>query len=346
MSESPKVEIDSQQAVAEIEATQSLEELEKIRLRWLGRKGQVSLALKSLGRLAPEQRAQQGARYNEIKQTLQAKLDVRHAQLIDKKLDLQVQQEGVDLGLPGRMQFQGSCHPVSDVTERIVRYFISQSFQVVTGPEVEDDDHNFRLLNFPENHPARTMHDSFYLPGALLLRTHTSSVQIRYLQDNAPPTRIIAPGRVYRRDHDLTHSPMFTQVEGLVIDRSVSIAELLGTLNQFVLQIFARQDLKTRYRPSFFPFTEPSYELDISCLACSGQGCRVCGHSGWLEVLGCGMVHPNVLRGVNIDPNMYSGYAFGLGVERLAMLLHGIGDLRLLFENHLDFLKQFQPTPC
>ena len=337
-----KDDSERQDALAAIARAGSEDDLRQLRLDWLGRKGRLTARLKALGSLPPEQRARAGQACNRLKQELGEALAARAAELARAAPAAPV--DALDIDLASRRQFAGSVHPINDCCERIVNFFLAKGFGVVNGPDVEDDDHNFRWLNFSPDHPARTMHDSFYLEGDLLLRTHTSSVQIRYMKGHQPPARIIAPGRVFRRDRDLTHSPMFTQVEGLVVDRAVSIGELLAILDGLMKQIFLAHSLKTRFRPSYFPFTEPSLEMDISCLKCGGAGCRVCGHSGWLEVLGCGMVHPAVLRNVGIDANAFSGYAFGLGVERIAMLAHGIDDLRLLFENHLGFLGQFQPS--
>jgi phenylalanyl-tRNA synthetase alpha chain len=247
----------------------------------------------------------------------------------------------VDVTLPGRALHSGGLHPVTQTMNRIQKMFGKLGFDTAEGPEVEDDFHNFEALNIPAHHPARAMHDTFYFDDGQLLRTHTSPVQIRVLEHKAPPVRIIAPGRVYRCDSDITHTPMFHQVEGLLIDENVSFSDLKGTLEEFLKLFFEKDDLQTRFRPSYFPFTEPSMEADISCVMCGGSGCRVCGHSGWIEVLGCGMVHPEVFRHTGIDNDVFTGYAFGLGIERLAMLRYGVNDLRLFFENDLRFLQQF-----
>jgi phenylalanyl-tRNA synthetase alpha chain len=243
--------------------------------------------------------------------------------------------------LPGRALEQGGLHPVTLTMTRIERMFGKLGFDVAEGPEVEDDFHNFEALNIPEHHPARAMHDTFYFDARTLLRTHTSPVQIRTMQHKQPPLRVIAPGRVYRCDSDLTHTPMFHQVEGLLVDENVSFTDLKGTLHEFLKLFFEQDDLQTRFRPSYFPFTEPSMEVDMSCVMCDGKGCRVCGQSGWLEILGCGMVHPEVFRHTGVDSERYTGYAFGLGVERMAMLRYGVNDLRLFFESDLRFLQQF-----
>jgi phenylalanyl-tRNA synthetase alpha chain len=257
--------------------------------------------------------------------------------LINDKLS----SETVDITLPGRAERSGGLHPVTLTMNRIQKMFAKLGFDVVEGPEVEDEFYNFEALNIPEHHPARAMHDTFYFNDNRLLRTHTSPVQIRVLEKQAPPVRIIAPGRVYRCDSDITHTPMFHQVEGLLVDKNVSFSDLKGTLEEFLKLFFEQDDLETRFRPSYFPFTEPSMEVDISCVMCNGGGCRVCSHTGWLEILGCGMVHPEVFRHVSIDSEAFTGYAFGLGVERLAMLRYGVNDLRLFFENDLRFLRQF-----
>ncbi|MGH8402226.1 MAG: phenylalanine--tRNA ligase subunit alpha, partial [Gammaproteobacteria bacterium] len=255
-------------------------------------------------------------------------------------LNTQLDSQAIDVTLPGRGQQPGTIHPISRTLERIETIFRAAGFEVAEGPEVEDDFHNFEALNIPAQHPARAMQDTFYLKNGLLLRTHTSPVQVRAMKDRKPPMRIIAPGRVYRRDSDLTHTPMFHQVEGLLVDKNVSMANLKGMLAGFV-RAFFEADLKVRFRPSYFPFTEPSAEMDVECVMCHGSGCRVCGNTGWLEVLGCGMVHPQVFAHVGIDSRRWSGYAFGMGVERLTMLRYGVNDLRLFFENDLRFLAQF-----
>jgi phenylalanyl-tRNA synthetase alpha chain len=243
--------------------------------------------------------------------------------------------------LPGRQSPAGSLHPVSRTLQRIEDLFAQMGFSVAEGPEIEDDFHNFEALNIPESHPARAMHDTFYFPDGTLLRTHTSPVQVRVMQAHKPPLRVIAPGRVYRCDSDLTHTPMFHQIEGLMVDEQVTFTDLKAILIDFMQSFFEADDLQVRFRPSYFPFTEPSAEADIQCVMCGGEGCRVCSQTGWLEVLGCGMVHPNVFKHVDIDPETYTGFAFGMGIERLAMLRYGVNDLRLFFENDLRFLKQF-----
>jgi phenylalanyl-tRNA synthetase alpha chain len=293
-----------------------------------------------LGTLPAEQRPQAGQAVNQAKQTLQIALETRREQLQAAVLEQQLAAERIDVTLPGRGQQKGGLHPITQTLQRIQGLLTQVGFKVEEGPEIEDDFHNFEALNMPPYHPARAMHDTFYIDEHTLLRTHTSPVQIRVMKTQKPPLRIIAPGRVYRRDSDLTHTPMFHQVEGLVVDTDVSLADLKGFLEDFLKRFF-EQDLAIRFRASYFPFTEPSAEVDIQCVACSGSGCRVCKHSGWLEILGCGMVHPNVFKQVNIDNEQYTGFAFGMGVERLAMLRYGVNDIRLFFENDWRFLQQF-----
>jgi phenylalanyl-tRNA synthetase alpha chain len=282
-----------------------------------------------------------GSRINQAKEAIEAALNNRRDAIQIKKLDAQLAGEALDVTLPGRGLGTGGLHPVTRTLERIESLFRSIGFDVASGPEIETDFYNFTALNIPENHPARAMHDTFYVDDKHLLRTHTSPVQVHYMQNNRPPFKVIAPGRVYRCDSDVTHTPMFHQVEGLWVDEDANFAALKGVLADFMRHFFERDDLPVRFRPSFFPFTEPSAEVDIGCVICHGSGCRVCSHTGWLEVLGCGMVHPSVLKHVNIDSEKYTGFAFGMGVERLAMLRYGVSDLRLFFENDLRFLKQF-----
>lgn len=317
-------------------------ELEQAKARYLGRQGKLTELLKGLGKLPAADRPGMGHRINQVKEQLEAALHQRRDVIREKKLGEQLIGEALDVTLPGRGLGMGGLHPVTRTLERIQSLFHSVGFTVAAGPEVESDYYNFTALNIPENHPARAMHDTFYtdVGNGNLLRTHTSPVQIRYMKTNPPPLKVIAPGRVYRRDSDLTHTPMFHQVEGLWVDKDVNLSALKGVLSDFMKHFFERDDLRVRFRASFFPFTEPSAEMDIGCVMCS-NGCRVCGHTGWLEVLGCGMVHPNVFKHVNIDHEKYTGFAFGLGVERLAMLRYGVNDLRLFFENDLRFLRQF-----
>ena len=318
----------------------TLAALDDVRVRYLGKNGLLTAQLKQLGQLPKEERPLAGQEINNAKQALQASIEQQRALLQRQVLFQRLNSERVDVTLPGRGMGLGGLHPVSRTLGRIERFFANAGFSVKEGPEIEDDYHNFEALNIPAHHPARAMHDTFYFDEHLLLRTHTSPVQIRVMENAELPLKIIAPGRVYRCDSDLTDTPMFHQVEGFLVDRNVSFADLKGVLYDF-LQRFFERDLKLRFRPSYFPFTEPSAEVDIECVMCSGKGCRVCGKSGWLEVLGCGMVHPEVFRHVGIDSEKYTGYAFGMGVERLTMLRYGVNDLRLFFENDLRFLRQF-----
>ncbi len=328
---------DAQTAVAN---AAELTVLDDVRVQYLGKSGLLTGQLKKLGSLPKEERPQAGQAINKAKQSLQKLIEARKAVLEQQALANRLNSERIDVTLPGRGIGVGGLHPVSRTLERIESLFAHVGFEVKEGPEIEDDYHNFEALNIPAHHPARAMHDTFYFDAHLLLRTHTSPVQIRTMEQGEPPMKIIAPGRVYRCDSDLTHTPMFHQVEGFLVDENVSFADLKGVLDDFLMNYFER-DLKTRFRPSYFPFTEPSAEVDIECVMCGGEGCRVCSHTGWLEVLGCGMIHPEVFRHVGIDSEKYTGYAFGMGVERLTMLRYGVNDLRLFFENDLRFLKQF-----
>ena len=328
-------------ALAAVASAADAAVLDDVRVQYLGKKGLLTQQLKQLGGLPPEQRPAAGQAINGIKQQVQQAIDARREQLQAVALDAQLVQESIDVTLPGRGQSTGGLHPVTRTLQRIEELFMPLGFTVEEGPEIEDDYHNFEALNIPAHHPARAMHDTFYFDAHTLLRTHTSPVQVRVMENRTPPLRIIAPGRVYRCDSDLTHTPMFHQVEGLLVDENVSFANLKGVLDEFLHAFFERDDLAVRFRPSYFPFTEPSAEVDIQCVMCGGEGCRVCGHSGWLEVLGCGMVHPKVFDYAGIDNERYTGFAFGMGVERLAMLRYGVNDLRLFFENDLAFLTQF-----
>ncbi|MEZ5541014.1 MAG: phenylalanine--tRNA ligase subunit alpha [Pseudomonadota bacterium] len=330
-----------QQALQDIAAAADAGVLEDVRVRYLGKKGLLTEQLKQLGQLPATERPAAGQEINRVKQRVQGELDARRAALQAAALDAQLAGERIDVTLPGRGQAGGGLHPVTLTMRRIEALFRPLGFTVDEGPEIEDDHHNFGALNIPDHHPARAMHDTFYFDAHTLLRTHTSPVQVRVMEERAPPLRVIAPGRVYRCDSDLTHTPMFHQVEGLVVDEQVSFANLRGLLYAFLRAFFERDDLDVRFRPSYFPFTEPSAEVDIQCVICSGSGCRVCKHSGWLEILGCGMVHPRVFENVGIDNERYTGFAFGMGVERMAMLRYGVNDLRLFFENDLTFLEQF-----
>ncbi len=329
-----------EQALADLNESASLATLDEVRVRLLGKKGLLTEQLKGLGALSAAERPAAGQRINEAKTSIQAALEMHRIRLEQTAMAAELAKGKIDVTLPGRGQEPGSLHPVTRTRLRIERIFAQAGFQVASGPEVEDDFHNFEALNIPKNHPARAMHDTFYFPDGRLLRTHTSPVQIRSMRAQRPPLALIAPGRVYRVDSDMTHSPMFHQVEGMAVGESISFANLKAMLHTFVERFFERP-LGMRLRPSYFPFTEPSAECDIECVFCSGKGCRVCKQTGWLEILGCGMIHPNVLRATGIDPERWQGYAFGMGIDRLAMLRYGVDDLRLFFENDLQFLKQF-----
>ena len=329
-----------EQAKQAIADAVDLQALDQLRVNYLGKKGLLTEQLKQLGSLPHEERRTAGQEINKAKQAVQQEIESRREVLEQAKLAAQLAAETIDVTMPGRGQASGGLHPVTRTMQRIEELFHQLGFSVATGPEIEDDFHNFEALNIPETHPARAMHDTFYFNANTLLRTHTSPVQIRAMENQEPPLRLIAPGRVYRCDSDLTHTPMFHQVEGLMVDQSASFADLKGLLMDF-LQNFFEKELAVRFRPSYFPFTEPSAECDIQCVMCGGEGCRVCSHTGWLEVLGCGMVHPEVFGHVGIDSEKYTGFAFGMGVERLAMLRYGVNDLRLFFESDLRFLRQF-----
>ena len=330
----------TRQALDDVAASTTLAALDEIRVRWLGKKGVLTEQLKSLGSLPAADRPAAGARINEAKAQVQAAIDSAQGQLESAAIEAELSAGRIDVTLPGRGEARGSVHPVTRARLRIEQIFRRSGFEVASGPEIEDDFHNFEALNIPADHPARAMHDTFYFPDGRLLRTHTSPVQIRELKKGRLPLAMIMPGRVYRCDYDMTHSPMFHQVEGLVVDENVSFSNLKATLQGF-LQAFFEKDLKMRLRPSYFPFTEPSAEVDMSCVFCDGAGCRVCKHTGWLEIAGCGMVHPNVFAAAGVDGERWTGYAFGMGIERLAMLRYGVNDLRLFFESDLRFLKQF-----
>lgn len=329
------------EAAAAIEAASDVAALEELRVSYLGKKGALTGLLKGLGQLSAEERPKAGAEINAVKQVLNEQLNARKESLQSEALSAQLAAEAIDVTLPGRRAEAGALHPITRTIQRMETFFASMGFDVVEGPEIEDDYHNFEALNIPAHHPARAMHDTFYVDDTHVLRTHTSGVQVRTMETQSPPIRVICPGRVYRCDSDLTHSPMFHQVEGLLIDETSNFGHLKGLLEDFLHAFFERDDFSVRLRPSYFPFTEPSAEVDIQCVKCSGEGCRVCSHTGWIEVLGCGMVNPKVLEMSGIDPDKYRGFAFGMGVERLSMLRYGIGDLRLNFDNDLRFLAQF-----
>lgn len=335
---------DSESLLAEalqvIQDSSDEKSLESLRVHYLGKKGALTALLKTLGKLPAEERPAAGEKINIAKQQVQQALEQRKTNLIEESLQAQLSEETIDVTLPGRRQSQGGLHPITITIDRITSIFETSGYDVAEGPEIEDDYHNFEALNIPGHHPARAMHDTFYVSPGTVLRTHTSPVQVRVMEDGKPPFKMICPGRVYRCDSDLTHTPMFHQVEGLLIDENVSFADLKGTVIDF-LHAYFEEEMPVRFRPSYFPFTEPSAEVDMGCVSCSGKGCRICSHTGWLEVMGCGMVHPRVLEMSNIDSSKYNGFAFGMGVERLAMLRYGVGDLRTYFENDLRFLGQF-----
>ncbi|HAU16156.1 MAG TPA: phenylalanine--tRNA ligase subunit alpha, partial [Gammaproteobacteria bacterium] len=312
-----------QQALAAVANAESVAGLDQVRVHYLGKKGEITGQLKTLGKLAPEERKAAGADINRVKEQVQEAIKDRQAFLQDQAMQQQLASESIDVTLAGRNGAVGGLHPVTRTLQRIETFFASMGFQVVEGPEIEDDFHNFEALNIPGHHPARAMHDTFYFDAGTLLRTHTSPVQVRTMESTEAPYRIICPGRVYRCDSDLTHTPMFHQVEGLLVDTDITFADLKGILAEF-LRDFFEKDLDVRFRPSYFPFTEPSAEMDIQCVMCDGRGCRVCSHTGWLEILGCGMVHPKVFEHVNVDSEKYTGFAFGMGVERLTMLRYGV----------------------
>lgn len=332
------------EALDAIDAAERLDALEAIRVDFLGKKGRLTDLLKGVSSLPVEEKPKVGQVVNQVKRTIVSRLEEKNEAIRKVLLEEKLASERIDVTLPGRESGAGHAHPITEMRDRIIGYFAGLGFDVLTGPEVETDHYNFEALNIPSHHPARAMHDTFYFGDGRLLRTHTSPVQIRAMQSGlTPPFRLIAPGRVYRKDSDVTHTPMFHQLEGLWIDKhenQVNLASLKGVLKDFFAFIFEKE-VPIRFRPSYFPFTEPSAEVDIGCTACDGQGCRVCSFSGWLEVLGCGMVHPNVLNAVNLSPEEFQGWAFGLGIDRLAMLYFSIDDLRLMFEHNIDFLKQF-----
>lgn len=329
------------------EALQSLNEvsdlkvLEDLRVKYLGKKGELTQILKGMGGLSPEERPIVGQMANEVRAAIESKLDAVKEQLGSKEQEMKLRQEVIDVTMPGRIKAAGHKHPMTQVIDEIKSIFIGMGYEIAEGPEVEEAYYNFDALNIPANHPAKDEQDTFYITPEMMLRTATSPVQVRVMEAQKPPIRIIAPGRVYRADEvDATHSPVFHQVEGLVIDKNITMGDLKGALEVFAKQLFG-QKTRVRFRPHYFPFTEPSAEMDTSCFVCGGDGCRVCKSSGWIEIMGCGMVHPRVLEMAGIDPNEYSGFAFGMGLERIAMQKYGISDMRLLYENDVKFLKQF-----
>ncbi len=324
-----------------ISKARNSKDLENIRIEFLGRKGKLTQLLKSIPSLPKEERKEFGKRCNELKVLIESLIDEKLSLIKEREEAEQLKREFIDITLPGRYTVLGSLHPITKTLEEIVSIFTSMGFSVAEGPEIETDFYNFEALNMPKGHPAREMQDTFYITEDVVLRTHTSPVQVRVMMNQSPPIQVIAPGKVYRKDADITHTPMFHQVEGLMVDSRVTFSDLKGILEVFLREIFGG-DTKVRFRPSFFPFTEPSAEVDIGCVICGGKGCKVCKGTGWLEILGCGMVDPTVFKHVNINPEIYQGFAFGMGVERIAMLKYGIDDLRLFFDNDLRFLKQFK----
>jgi phenylalanyl-tRNA synthetase alpha chain len=330
-------------ALAALQASTTEEEVEQLRVRFLGRKGELTNVVRGLRDVPPAERPAVGAHLNEVKQDVEGRIEAALTALRTAARDRRLAAERVDVTLPGRRRVAGHLHPITQTLEEMIDIFVALGFSVAEGPDIEDDYHNFTALNVPADHPARDMQDTFFVSCGSLLRTHTSPVQIRFMETHQPPLRVIAPGAAYRTDNDATHSPMFHQVEGFMVDRRVTFGDLKGVLTLALRQIFG-EGTRTRFRASFFPFTEPSAEVDISCLLCAGKGCRVCKQSGWTEILGSGMIHPNVFRAVGYDPAEYQGFAFGLGVERTALLKLGVEDMRLFFENDLRFLRQFQAT--
>lgn len=328
------------EALEKVASADDLVALDQVRVEYLGKKGNITALLKGLGKLSAEERPAAGEKINLAKAKVSEQINQKKAALEHAAIAAKLASETIDVTLPGRNPERGGLHPVTRILKRVESIFTSAGYTVETGPEIEDDFHNFEALNIPSHHPARAMHDTFYVNENTVLRTHTSPVQVRTMLSKEPPLRVICPGRVYRCDSDLTHTPMFHQMEGLVVDTGISFADLKGTMDQLLKAIF-EADVPVRFRPSYFPFTEPSAEVDIQCTNCHGKGCRICKQSGWIEVGGCGMVHPNVFAHCDIDSDTYSGFAFGMGIERLAMMRYGVKDLRMFFENDLDFLKQF-----
>ena len=328
-------------AKAALSAAEDAKTVDELRVRYLGKKGEITAILKQMGSLSAEERPKMGQLANEVRADIENAVAVALNEMNEKALKLRLEKETLDVSIPGKQQEVGSLHPLNSTLNKLIDIFKSMGFDVVDGPEIETDYYNFEALNVPQDHPARDMQDTFYLTENMLLRTQTSATQIRTMEKRTPPIRMICPGRVYRSDDvDATHSPVFHQVEGLVVDKGITMCDLKGTLETMAKEIYG-SDTKVKFRPSFFPFTEPSVEVDVSCSECGGKGCRVCKGSGWIEILGAGMVHPKVLAGCGIDPEEYSGFAFGIGLDRLTTTRHKISDIRLLFENDLRFLKQF-----
>ena len=330
-----------QRAISELEAAKGQQELEALRVKYLGKKGEVTAILKKMGGLSAEERPVIGQLANEVRTMIEDEITKRAAELKEAALQEQLKNEALDVTLPGRQRPLGASHPLSIVLDEIKEIFVGMGFDIVDGPEVETDYYNFEALNIPKNHPARDTQDTFYINENILLRTQTSPVQVRVMEKQKPPIRIISPGRVYRSDAvDATHSPLFHQIEGLVVAEGITFADLKGTLETFVKRLYG-EDSVVRFRPHHFPFTEPSAEVDVQCFNCHGEGCRLCKGEGWIEILGCGMVHPKVLQNCGIDPEKYSGFALGMGLERVVMRRYNIDDLRLFYENDVRFLKQF-----
>ncbi|MTI79715.1 MAG: phenylalanine--tRNA ligase subunit alpha [Firmicutes bacterium] len=332
----------AEEAKQEVEEAATLNQLSNLRVKYLGKKGHLTSILRGMGSLSTEERPKIGALANEIRSDLEILISNRTRELKHQEKEKRMASETIDVTLPGKPFLMGNKHPLTKIQQEIESIFLGMGFNIAEGPEVELDYYNFEALNLPKDHPARDMQDTFFINPEVLLRTHTSPVQVRTMEKTVPelPVKIICPGRVYRRDDDATHSPMFTQVEGLAIDKRITFSDLKGLLAVFARQMFG-PDTKTRFRPSYFPFTEPSAEVDISCVMCGGEGCRVCSQTGWLEILGCGMVHPRVLEMSGYNPEEVTGFAFGMGIERIAMLKYGIDDLRLFYDNDLRFLAQF-----
>ena len=324
----------------EIVHSSTLGELNEVKVKYLGKKGLISLLNKQLASLSPEGRREAGEKIQNLRNRFETLFQERFEEIGSKARENAIASEYIDISMQGFPFVKGSLHPVNRIYDEIVDIFTSAGYEVKTGPEVEDDYHNFEALNIPKTHPARDMQDTFYINSDIVLRTHTSPVQIRTMENQRPPIKIISPGKVYRCDYDVTHSPMFHQVEGIVVDEGISFGDMKGSLRYFISRMFG-SDLDVRLRPSFFPFTEPSAEVDMGCVQCRGKGCRMCKGTGWLEIGGCGMVDPEVFKFVGIDPDIYSGFAFGMGIERIALLKYGIDDIRLFYENSLKFLKQF-----
>lgn len=335
-----KLEKAKEQIVSDLKDVSDEASLQQVKSRYLGKKGVITEVFREMRNLSPEEKKEAGKIVNEVKQYVESLLDTRLEEIRKIRKEKELHENQLDVTLPGRALPVGGKHPVTQIMDRIIHIFERMGFAIAFGPEVELDYYNFEALNIPRDHPARDMQDTFYISDEIVLRTHTSPVQIRVMQDKKPPVKIIAPGKVYRCDSDVSHTPMFHQIEGLLVDEDISFGNLKSVITQFVHLLFGR-DTNVRFRPSFFPFTEPSAEVDIECSMCGGRGCRVCKETGWLEIMGCGMVDPEVFKSVNYDPEIYSGFAFGMGIERIAMLKYGINDIRLFFENDVRFLRQF-----